>query len=171
MIRNTKASCHGYSLASLDAMRGCDGAVRGSAVRDQHCAATMATESLHGQLPWELAFTSRFPADDGGNDVILDSGFSRNCNNNEVLTDITTEVALRRGSGVPQCNIVTMMPLATIALLCKQTIDNFRNHPPSELPMTPSIGLPVIICSSLKPIVHGIHFVISKCWKTYSLQS
>ena len=38
-------------------------------------------------------------------------------------------MALRRGSGVPQCNIVTRMPFATIALLCKQTTDNFRNPP------------------------------------------
>ena len=58
-------------------------------------------------------------------------------------------MALRRGSGVPQWNIVTMMPLTTIALLCRQIIDKFQTHPPPELPMTPSIGEPVIICSSL----------------------
>ena len=45
--------------------------------------------------------------------------------------------------------LVTRMPLATIALLCKQTSDNFRTRPPPELPMAPSIGYPVIICSSL----------------------
>ena len=58
-------------------------------------------------------------------------------------------MALRQGPGVPQCNIVTSMPLATITLLCKQTTDNFRTHPPPELPMAPSIRQPVIICSSL----------------------
>ena len=35
-------------------------------------------------------------------------------------------MALRQGSDVPQCNIVTRMPLSKIALLCKQTNDNFR---------------------------------------------
>ena len=44
--------------------------------------------------------------------------------------------------------LVTKMPIATIALLCKQTSDNFRTHPPPERPTTPSIGKPVIICSS-----------------------
>ena len=58
-------------------------------------------------------------------------------------------MALRRGSGIPQCNIVTRMPLATIALLCKQTTDNFRTRPPPALPMAPSIGLSDIICSLL----------------------
>ena len=57
---------------------------------------------------------------------------------------------MRRGSGVPQCNIVTRMPLATIALLFKQAINNFRTRLPPELPMAPSIGSPVIICSSLQ---------------------
>ena len=58
-------------------------------------------------------------------------------------------MALRRSSGGPQCNVVTKMPLGTIALLCKQTTDNFRTRPPSELPMAPSIGFPIIISSSL----------------------
>ena len=49
-------------------------------------------------------------------------------------------MALRWGSRVPQWYIVTRMPLATIALLCKQTIDNFRIRPPPKLPMAPSIG-------------------------------
>ena len=49
-------------------------------------------------------------------------------------------MALRQDLGVPQCNIVTRMPLTTIALLCKQTIDNFRIRPPPELPMGPSIS-------------------------------
>ena len=35
-------------------------------------------------------------------------------------------MALRWGSDVPQCNIVTRMPLATIALLCKQITNDFR---------------------------------------------
>ena len=43
-------------------------------------------------------------------------------------------MTLRRGSGVPQCNVVTKMPLA------KQTTDNFQTRPPPELPMAPSIG-------------------------------
>ena len=30
-------------------------------------------------------------------------------------------MALRRDSGLPQCNIVTRMPPTTKALLCKQT--------------------------------------------------
>ena len=51
-------------------------------------------------------------------------------------------MALRRGAGVPQWNIVTMMPLTTIALLCRQIIDKFRTHPTPELTMTPSIGEP-----------------------------
>ena len=37
-------------------------------------------------------------------------------------------MALGRISGVPQCNRVNQMSLATKALLCKQTIDNFRTH-------------------------------------------
>ena len=49
-------------------------------------------------------------------------------------------MALRQGSGVPQCNIVTRMPLASIALLCKQTTDNPQTRPQPELPMAPSIG-------------------------------
>ena len=49
-------------------------------------------------------------------------------------------MALRQGSGVPQCNVVTRMPLATIALICKQNTDNFRTRPPPELHMAPSIG-------------------------------
>ena len=40
--------------------------------------------------------------------------------NNEAPTELTIWMALRQGLGVPQCNIVTRMPLATIALLCKQ---------------------------------------------------
>ena len=42
------------------------------------------------------------------------------------------------------------MPLATIALLCKQTSDNFRTCPPPERSMAPSIRKLVIICSSLE---------------------
>ena len=38
-------------------------------------------------------------------------------------------MVLRRDTGVPQCNQVTKMPLATIALLFKQTIDNFHTSP------------------------------------------
>ena len=38
------------------------------------------------------------------------------------------------------CETAPSMPLATIALLCKQTTDNFRSRPPPELPMAPSIG-------------------------------
>ena len=38
-------------------------------------------------------------------------------------------MVLRRGLGVSQCNIVTRMSLATIALLCKQTTDNLRTRP------------------------------------------
>ena len=41
-------------------------------------------------------------------------------------------MALRPVSGVPQYKIVTRMPLATIALLCKQTTDNFRTRPPPD---------------------------------------
>ena len=33
---------------------------------------------------------------------------------NEVPTELTVKMVLRRGSGVPQCNIVTRMHLATI---------------------------------------------------------
>ena len=43
-------------------------------------------------------------------------------------------MALKKGSVVPQCNIVTRMPFTTIALLCKQTTDNFRSRHPPELP-------------------------------------
>ena len=49
-------------------------------------------------------------------------------------------MALRQGLGVPQCNRVTRMPLATIALLCKQATDDFQTRPPPKLPMAPSIG-------------------------------
>ena len=38
-------------------------------------------------------------------------------------------MTLRCSSGVPQYNQVAQMPLATIALLCKPTIDNFRTRP------------------------------------------
>ena len=38
-------------------------------------------------------------------------------------------MALRPGSGVPQCNLVTRTPLATKALLYKQTINNFQTRP------------------------------------------
>ena len=55
-----------------------------------------------------------------------------------------------RGSGVPKCNVVPRMPLATIALFCKRATANFRTRHPPELPMAPSIGLPVIICYSLE---------------------
>ena len=44
-------------------------------------------------------------------------------------------MALSWGSSVPQCNIVTRMPLATMALICKQTTDNFQICPPPELPI------------------------------------
>ena len=44
-------------------------------------------------------------------------------------------MALRQGSGVPQCNLVTRMPLATIALFSKQTTDNFGTCPAPELPI------------------------------------
>ena len=48
-------------------------------------------------------------------------------------------MALRQGSDVPQCNTVTRMLLATIALLCKQAITS-ETRPPPKLPMAPSIG-------------------------------
>ena len=35
--------------------------------------------------------------------------------------------------------LVTRMHLATIALLCKQTSNNFRSRPPPERPIAPSI--------------------------------
>ena len=54
-------------------------------------------------------------------------------------------MALRQSSGVPQCNIVTRWPLATIALLCKQTTDNCRTHPPPNLPISQSIGYYLIL--------------------------
>ena len=38
-------------------------------------------------------------------------------------------MALRGSSGVPQCNRETRIPLATKALLCKQSIGNFRSRP------------------------------------------
>ena len=61
-------------------------------------------------------------------------------------------MALRQGLDVPQCNIVTWMPLATIVLLiCKQTTDNFRTRLPPELPMAPSIGWPVLILFLINP--------------------
>ena len=61
---------------------------------------------------------------------------------NEVPTELTIyyKLTLRRGWGVPQCNIVTKMHLATIALLCKQTIDYFQTSPLPKLLMAPSIG-------------------------------
>ena len=59
---------------------------------------------------------------------------------NEVPTELTIWMALRRGSGVQQCNIVTRLPLATIALLCKQTINNIQTRCPPELPMASSNG-------------------------------
>ena len=39
---------------------------------------------------------------------------------NEVPTELTIKMALRRNLGVPKCNYVTRMPLTTIALLCKK---------------------------------------------------
>ena len=37
-------------------------------------------------------------------------------------------MALRCSSGVPHCKRVPRMPVGAIALLCKQTIDNFRTR-------------------------------------------
>ena len=51
---------------------------------------------------------------------------------------------------------VTRMPLATIALLCKQTPNNFRTRPAPERPMAASIGLTVIICASLCSLRAGV---------------
>ena len=65
-------------------------------------------------------------------------------------------MALRQSSGVPQCNKVTRMHLATIELLCKQTTDNFRTRPPTELIMAQSISYYLFL------IIHVMTYLSAK---------
>ena len=74
-------------------------------------------------------------------------------------------MALRCSAGVPQCNRVTRMPLATKALLCKPTIDKFWT-------CSPYICKPCIICSLLNEICcfcFGLIILIPlpDCWAKY----
>ena len=57
-------------------------------------------------------------------------------------------MTLRHSSGFPQCNQVTRMPLAKLALLCKQTIDNIRTRPAPWRHLSSSCILFVPHCSA-----------------------
>ena len=72
----------------------------------------------------------------------------------DVPTELTLEMAMRRGSGVPQCNILSRMPLTTIALLCLshitardavamqkcQTPSHIARHRANDRQCSPMIG-------------------------------
>ena len=76
-------------------------------------------------------------------------------------------MALRQGSGVPQCNIVTRMPLSKIALLCKQTNDNFRTAHGAIYRLIDYLFL-IMINKSLTPSGDNLHVERYHCiYNTY----